>query len=326
MPKTHKPRKGSLQYWPRKRAKKILPSVNWNFLQQEVEKQTYEKRFLGSICYKVGMLRILARDLTPDSLTRNREVALPVTLVECPALKIFSLRLYKESKVVKDLIVSTDKELKRKLLIPKQLDVTKALAELEKNLSNYDDLRILVYSVVKRTHIKKTPDLAEIGLAGNLNEKFELAKKFIGKEISIEEIFSPNGLVDVHGVTKGKGFSGPVKRFGISLKQHKTEKGIRRPGSLGPWTPKKVSFRAPLVGQLGYFSRVKYNNKILAIMKPEDINPKSGFNKYGMVRNPCLLIKGSLQGTQKRPLLITTAARPSKKTKKQNFEILKVMS
>lgn len=348
MPKIHKPRKGSLQYWPRKRARKILPSVNWQFLQkkaaqrgEKTDSEKGEKKFLGLICYKVGMLRVLARDLTPYSMTINREVIVPVTVLECPALKILSIRFYKEGRVAVEALVSTDKELKRRLLLPKkskkseegkeagkegkEADVAKKLVELEKNLARYDDLRLIVYPVVRKTLIKKTPDLIEIGLAGELKEKFELAKQWLDKEIAAEEIFSSGSVVDVHGVTKGKGIAGSVKRFGIGLKEHKTEKGVRRPGSLGPWTPKRVSFRAPLAGQLGYFSRVKYNNKIVAIMKPDELNLKHGFHRYGMVKNPCLLIKGSVQGPQKRPLLITVAARPSKRVKKENFEILKVM-
>jgi len=42
-------------------------------------------------------------------------------------------------------------------------------------------------------------------------------------------------MVDSKTFTKGKGFQGPVKRFGISLRSHKSEKVIRGPGSLGPW-------------------------------------------------------------------------------------------
>lgn len=329
MPKTHKPRKGSLQFWPRKYAGKILPSVNWKFLQQEAEKKGASQKFLGFICYKVGMLRVLARDLTPDSLTRNREIVLPATVVECPPIKIFSIRFYKNNMVASELVVSTDKELKRKLMLPKKAQAgLEKLEAVEKNLAAYDDLRLIVYSVVKKTPIKKTPDLAEIALAGTLQEKLGLAKNLVGKEISAEEFFSVAELVDVHAVTKGKGIAGPIKRFGIGKKQHKTEKGVRRPGTLGAWTPKRVSFHAPLAGQLGFFSRVKYNNKILKLAKPEEtaeINPKPGFHKYGLVKNTCLLVEGSLQGPRKRPLLFTIPARPSKKIKKENFEILKIL-
>ena len=42
------PRKGSLQYWPRKRASKFLPSVNWSAIKSD-------SNLKGFICYKAGM-------------------------------------------------------------------------------------------------------------------------------------------------------------------------------------------------------------------------------------------------------------------------------
>ena len=85
----------------------------------------------------------------------------------------------------------------------------------------------------------------------------------LGKEISISDVFEKDQVVDLRGLTKGQGFSGSVKRFGITLKSHKSEKGRRRPGSLGPWHPARVTFRAPQAGQLGMFTRAIFNNKIL---------------------------------------------------------------
>ena len=49
MPTTKSPRKGSLQFWPRKRARKFLPSTNWSSINSE-------KGLKGFICYKVGMV------------------------------------------------------------------------------------------------------------------------------------------------------------------------------------------------------------------------------------------------------------------------------
>ena len=46
------PRSGSLQYWPRKRAKKFLPRVNWTRITSQPQQK---KGLLGSIAYKAGM-------------------------------------------------------------------------------------------------------------------------------------------------------------------------------------------------------------------------------------------------------------------------------
>ena len=60
MPKINAPRKGSLQFWPRKRASKFLPRVNWNPINSQ-------KQLKGFICYKAGMKTAIAKENTPDT-------------------------------------------------------------------------------------------------------------------------------------------------------------------------------------------------------------------------------------------------------------------
>ena len=136
------------------------------------------------------------------------------------------------------------------------------------------------------TNIKKTPDIAEVAVGGK--DKLAVVKNLIGKELNMSD-FWKGDLVDVRGLTKGKGLSGPVDRFGISLKAHKSEKGRRRPGSLGAWTPAKVSFRSPMAGQLGLFTRVQYNNQILISGKKEDAQTLGEFRDYGIIKNNYLI-------------------------------------
>jgi ribosomal protein L3 len=52
----------------------------------------------------------------------------------------------------------------------------------------------------------------------------------------------------------------------------------------------------------------------------KDINVKSGFHKYGDIKNNYILIKGSVTGTNKRAVVLTEAMRPRKRT--EQFEIL----
>jgi len=327
MPKKHKPRFGSLQFWPRKRARKVLPSVNWKPLEEKKdEKEGGRIGLLGFIGYKVGMLSAIVKDLTPDSMTRNKKIVLPATVIECPAMKVLAIRFYKDDKVANDILAQgLEKYLQRKVRLPKKEQKVK-IEDIANKLNEYSNIRLIVYTLVKRTGIKKVPDIIEIGLRGTLQEKFDSAKNLLGKEIKIEDIFAKGQLTDVHGITKGKGIVGPVKRFGISLKQHKTEKGVRRPGSLGPWTPKKVSFRAPMAGQLGFFTRTTYNNKILEInrISEKNINPSSGFAHYGTIKTSYAIIKGSVQGARKNPLILTYPLRARKKKVKENFELIQL--
>ncbi|MFH1500706.1 MAG: 50S ribosomal protein L3 [archaeon] len=313
MPKQSRPRFGSLQYWPRKRAKKAIPSVNWSPIK--------DLGVLGFITYKVGMKSALVKDNTPNSMTKGKRISVPVTVLEAPPMKIFSARLYKNGLVKNDLILNNDKELKKKLKLPKQL---KGLEALEKE--DFDDLTILVYSLVKVTSIKKTPDLIELGLGGNKEEKIKFVKDYSKKEILLADVLKDSGLVDVRGLTKGKGLSGPMKRFGIGMKGHKSEKGRRLPGSLGPWHPARVTFRVPMAGKLGMFSLIVYNNKIIFIgrISETDINPPQGFKHYGKIKNEYLILRGSVQGSQKRQLLLTKPLRKTRKQEKKTFEFLEL--
>jgi large subunit ribosomal protein L3 len=310
MGKLHRPRFGSLQFWPRKRAEKEVPSVNWASLKNSQVKN----HLLGFLCYKAGMRSVLVKDNTQHSATKGKSIVLPVTVVECPPLKVFSIRFYKNNKVVNELInQSLEKELKRKIKLPK--------VHNETEVKDFDDIRIIVYSLVKRTGIKKTPDLFEAGLKGTAQEKLEFAKSLLNKELNFEDFFEKNQLVDIHAVTKGQGFTGPVKRFGITLKPHKSEKGVRRPGTLGPWHPARVTYRVPMAGQHGFFTRVKYNNKLVDIGK----DLKEEFHHYGFVKTNYIMIKGDVYGPAKRAIILTAASRPTKHTAKENFEFIRIL-
>ena len=88
MPKTSKPRAGSLQYWPRKKAKKIYPNIKaWN--------RAKDNKLLGFIGYKVGMTH-----LHYVEQNKKDETFSPVTIVECPPLKPFSLMAFSPSSMM----------------------------------------------------------------------------------------------------------------------------------------------------------------------------------------------------------------------------------
>jgi len=314
MTNNNRSRKGSLQFYPRVRAKKVIPSANWKPHDRD------GTNLLGFVGYKVGMTSVSVKDNTPDSQTKGKRIVVPGTILECPAIKIYSVRFYKDKKVLKDIVVTNDKDLKKVVKLPK---VAKYLAE-EKD---FDDVRIQVYTDLKSTSIgKKKPDVIEIGLSGSNEDKLNFIKEKVGKPISITEVLE-SGVVDLHGVTKGYGTQGPMKRFGVALKSHKSEKGRRRPGSLSSFGLRRVTFRAPQAGQTGYHSRVSYNNLILQVGKiaEKNINPKSGFHKYGNIKTDYLVLKGSVPGPKKRGVLITTAQRPTKTRSKRQYEVIELI-
>jgi len=311
------PRRGSLQFYPRKRVSKFLPRVNWDAIKSN-------NSLFGFIGYKVTMASMLAKDSTPDSLTKNKNITIPVTILEIPPIKLFSARFYKDNNLVKEVILETpDKELKKLIKLPKEYKIK--LEDIKEE--SYNDVRVMIYSIPKKTSIKKKPDMTEVSLNGDVKSKLEFIKSHSGKEILGTEILKEMKLLDVRGLTKGKGLSGPVKRFGITLKAHKSEKGVRRPGNVGSFHPSRVSFRVPMAGQLGMFNRITYNKKVLQLGKisEKDINPEKGFKNFGKIKTEYIVLQGSVPGPSKRQLLLTAPLRPTKKQLKLNYEPIRLI-
>lgn len=294
------PRRGSMQFWHRKRAARQYPLVKaW-----AVEK---DAKPLGFAAYKAGMAHIIITDNRKTSMTKGMDISMPVTLVECPPLKIASVRFYKNTtygkKAATEVMCKTDKELQRTIMAPKKIDE----GQLSKmNPQEYSDITLVVYTQPKLTGIgKKKPEIFEIALGGDVKAKFEYAKQAIGKEINVKDVFAEGQQVDVHAVTKGKGYQGPVKRFGVKIRSHKAEKTKRGPGSLGGWRGQgHIMYRVAHAGQMGYHTRTEHNKLIMKIENAPDkigsFNPKGGFVKYGNMKNTVMMIKGSLPGPKKR--------------------------
>jgi large subunit ribosomal protein L3 len=254
------------------------------------------------------MTHVVLRDNNPKSLTKGQSVTIPVTVIECPVLKPLSLRFYSRSLGVLSLTaeVFADK-------LDKMFKKPKKEGKVPES---FDEIRLVIYTQPKTTGIgKKKPDLLELQVAGkSKEEKLKTAQELLQKDIKISEVFKEGQYLDVHGVTRGKGFQGTVKRFGVKIRQHKSEKVKRGVGNLGAWTPKKVSFRVPQPGKMGYHKRTEYNKWLIKVgNKPEDVNPKGGFLQYGLVKNEYVLIKGSIPGPAKRAIVLTEPLRTLKK-------------
>jgi large subunit ribosomal protein L3 len=174
------------------------------------------------------------------------------------------------------------------------------------------EVRMLAYTQPKMSGLgKKKPELMELGMSGSVSDKIKFIKENHDKELLFNVFFKEGEYVDLHAVTKGKGLEGPVRRFGVAFKPHKTEKGVRRVGTLGAWSGQgHVLYRVPHPGQMGYHMRTEYNKQIFKISsKPEEINPKGAFPHYGNVKSTYVLIKGSVAGSQKRAIILTKPIR-----------------
>jgi large subunit ribosomal protein L3 len=75
----------------------------------------------------------------------------------------------------------------------------------------------------------------------------------LGQVLAVGDLFSPGDLVDVTGVSKGKGFAGHIKRhnFRRGPKTHGSDHH-REPGSIGPGTtPGRVYKGLRMAGHMG---------------------------------------------------------------------------
>lgn len=316
-PSTRK--RGSKQYWPRVRAQRPYAVVNsWD--SKILPKET---NFLGFPGYKVGMTNVGVIDNFSHTLTKGTQINVPVTIIECPQVKVLSIRLYgldeyENLQVIKEVSSQIkDKFLSRKIDVAKKaskLPTQEELISFAKENSIFD-VRAKIATTPSQTTIgKKKPEVLELGISGSIEDKIKFGLSKLGAQVKLSDVFAGGELVDSHGITKGKGFQGAVKRFGVKLTAHKSEKTRRHAGNVGAWTPSRVLTTIPLAGQHGFHERCEWNKWILKVSTdPTQINPSCGFNGYGVVKGDYILVKGSLQGPSKRMVTLVRATRPNKR-------------
>lgn len=315
MSQPHAPRRGSLQFWPRKRSRHSLVRVrSW------VEEGKVKP--LGFVGYKAGMTHLMVSDNKPKSLTKGEEIMVASTIIDCPPMSVVGISFYKKNifgqrKVASILSEKSSKELSKKVQLPK-----KTLNTIS-DIKEFDDFRILIQSNPKLADIgTKKPKLIEIALGGHKEDKLAYAKECLGKDIKVEDVFENGISLDVRGITKGKGFQGTVKRYGVPVMQHKAEKKKRGIGNLGSWTPKRVQFSVAQPGKMGYHQRTEYNKQVLKVgQEGKEVTPRGGMRNYGLIKNSYLLIRGSVSGSKKRAVVLTRSIRANKKMTKEAPEV-----
>ncbi len=132
-------------------------------------------------------------------------------------------------------------------------------------------------------------------------------REFRVKEVDVKEgdtitvdVFKEGDLVDVVGVSKGRGFAGTIKRHGFKRqpKTHGQSDRERAPGSIGATsTPGRVFKGQRMAGRMGN-QRVTIQNLRVVMVDPE--------------RN-LLAVKGSVPGA-KGGIVIVKAARKQKRS------------
>lgn len=179
------------------------------------------------------------------------------------------------------------------------------------------DVRAIVSTIPVLSGIgKKKAEILEIKIhGGSIDERIDYAKKILGSYLTPLDVFVEGQFVDVIGVTKGHGFQGVIKRFGVKElpRWHKHRKGSRKVGTRGPAFTYSMS-EVPQAGQMGFHRRTEYNKRIIRIgVNGLEVVVKGGFPHYGLIYGPYMIIKGSVIGPVKRLLVLRHPVRPPTK-------------
>jgi len=253
------------------------------------------------------MTHAFIADFRAQSTTAGQEIRVPVTVLEVPPMKVAAVRIYENTryglKTAGEVWANNvDETLSRLLPIPKKVEADAAWEKLKG--VDVEDVRILAYTQPKLVKgvPKKKPELMELRIGGGtMDQRVDYAKGLIGKEVGISDFAKDGSMIDVAAITKGKGFQGAIKRWGLKLLTHKNSKHRRMIGTLAPKRPGYVRPTVPQAGQMGYHQRTELNKRVIKIgTNGEEITPKGGFLHYGNVSNPYILLHGSVPGPTKR--------------------------
>lgn len=308
MPNIRRPKRGSHGYSPRVRAQSQVPRLtSW-------PEGAGEPHVQGFAAYKAGMTHALVVDYRKASVTAGQEVQIPITVLECPPMKVAAVRVYGLASagwktLGESWATDVDAELGERVSVPKERNGSVDGLKID----DAEEVRILAYTQPGRvTGVpKKVPEIMELRIAGGaFDARLAYAKGLLGKEIQVKDVFKTGQMIDVAAVTKGFGFKGSVPRWGVKLQGHKDSKNRRDTSPLGPFQPRYIRPTVPMPGQMGYHQRTEFNKRILKLGDDgAEITPAGGFLHYGVVRNNYVLLHGSIPGPTKRLIRLREAAR-----------------
>jgi len=350
------PRKGSLGFLPKKRTKKHFGKIR-SFPKDDNTKPPHLTAFRA---YKAGMTHVVRGVDRPGALMHKREVVDSVTILESPPMIVVGVVGYVETPrglrtlttvFAEHLNVEFKRRLYKNWCKSKKKAFTKYAkkwageakeinTELERIANFCTVVRVIAHTQVhlmRKLRLKKA-HIMEIQINGgkDAQEKVDFAKNLFEKEVPIDAVFAKDELVDVIGVTKGKGFEGVTHRWGVTRLPRKTHRGLRKVACIGSWHPARVSSTVPRAGQNGYFHRTQRNNKVYRIGKKGDksscmtdadltekhITPMGGFPHYGEINEDWVMLKGEVMGPKKRTVVLRKAMmKPSTRKQLESIDL-----
>merc|ERR1712149_108659 len=339
------PRHGSMGFYPKKRSKRHRGKVK-AFPKDDAKKPVHLTAFLG---FKAGMTHIVREVDRPGSKGGAREIVEAVTGIETPPLVCVGMVGYIETprglRALKTIWAEhINVECKRRFYKnwskSKKKAFTKAYLkckdevgkkEIEKDLNQIKKycqvVRVLCHTqqqLLRRR--QKKAHIVEIQLnGGSVADKVNFAREHFEKKVPIKSVFGKDEMIDIIGITKGRGYHGVTSRWHTKKLPRKTHKGLRKVACIGAWHPSRVAFSVARSGQKGYHHRTEINKKVYRVgagyhqvdgkmvtnngatevdVTDKSINPVGGFVHYGQVKSDFVLIKGGVMGPKKRAITL----------------------
>lgn len=326
--KRHSPRRGSLAYSPRGRAKSMEARIR-SWPKNDAE----EPKILAHCGFKAGCVQIVSiddRDKVPNA---GKQLVSLGTVLATPPILILGIRGYSKDHDGEHAEFDVYAEYMPKNIAKeiKIKNVAGSIQDAEKRLKHIKKIFAIVAVSPKTAGLEqKTPYIFEALVSGgDITKQFTHVKELLGKEIKIDQIFETGATVDVAAITKGKGWQGVIQRWGVKKKQHKSRKTVREVGSLGPISPQSVMYTVPRAGQMGFHQRTEYDKRIMIMSNTESdtnlrINPDGGYKHFGLVKGDFIILKGSVPGTYRRLIKLRAQIRnaPSRVTKPKILEVV----
>ena len=321
------PRRGSLAYFPRGRAKSMEARIRtWPEISSE------EPKLLAHAGFKAGCVQIVSIDDREKIPNFGKQLVNLGTVLVTPPILVLGIRGYSkdpnghhaEFDVYYEEI---PKEITKHLSLKNKEG---AIEKAEKILPKIKEIFAIVVILPHTISLEqKKPYIFEVAVkGGDIQKQFAFVKNLLGKEVKIDQVFETGAVVDVAAITKGKGWEGVITRWGVKRKQHKSRKSVREVGSLGPISPQNVMYTVPRAGQRGFHQRTEYNKRIMIMNNTENgdykINPSGGYKHFGFVKGDYIILKGSVPGTYRRLIKLRSQIRniPSKIVKPNILEIV----
>jgi len=312
MPRVRSPKRGSRSFSPRKRARSIKGRITY---WPEVNGSPTLLAFAG---YKAGMTHVFLIEDRQNSPDFGNEMKNAATVIDTPPMRIVGVRAYEKTyEGLKALTETWMSDLPVDILRTVKTRTGGNPENGFKNMAAKKD-RIAQLRVIAGTQPRLTSVTVPLALEfsvyiGHLRRFGGIFRSSNSFPKLDKPIFDSGESLDVIGITTGRGFQGPVKRWGVRILQRKARKTKRGVASIGPWKPRRVMPGVPRAGQMGFHQRTEYNKRVILMgSDSERVTPKEGFNRYGEVRGDYLLVKGSVMGPSKRLIKLRKAIRRPK--------------